>query len=253
MLMPSTFISVRNSMSNSKLNTLRWSWNSSLHRQFIMGLLETYSYQILAALFIGGILFRQLIISRSANPNGLPLPPGPKGYPLIGSLFDMPIDKPWLVYDEWRKTYGNSSSLITGSLLSQRFNFFNRWYGIFQSPWPSLFDFRHFWTGHWHVREKVFKLLRQIAITYDEWTVCIRFFHLRVKPCVKKACFRMGWDFHFANLPYGPSWRRHRRSFHNFFNINAVSKYQPIQRREVHAFLRRLLDTPDNFFHHIRQ
>ena len=40
------------------------------------------------------------------NPNSPPLPPGPKGYPLIGNLFDMPANKPWIVYDEWRKTYG---------------------------------------------------------------------------------------------------------------------------------------------------
>ena len=83
-----------------------------LHHLSIMGLLETYSYQILAALFLGCILFRQLRKSRSSNPNGLPLPPGPKGYPLIGSLFDMPIDKPWLVYDEWSKTYGKSFLMI---------------------------------------------------------------------------------------------------------------------------------------------
>ena len=72
----------------------------------IIDLLGTYPYYKLAALSFGVILFRQLKKGRDGNTNGLPLPPGPKGYPLIGNLFDMPIDKPWVVYDEWRKTYG---------------------------------------------------------------------------------------------------------------------------------------------------
>jgi hypothetical protein len=72
----------------------------------MMGLLETYPYQTLAALCFGCMmLFRQLQKGRN-NLNVLPLPPGPKGYPLIGNLFNMPVDKAWLVYDEWFKTYG---------------------------------------------------------------------------------------------------------------------------------------------------
>ena len=72
---------------------------------------------MLAALFFGAILFRRWQLKKSTrdgNPSGLPLPPGPKGYPLIGNLFDMPADKPWLVYDEWRKTYGKTYILING-------------------------------------------------------------------------------------------------------------------------------------------
>jgi hypothetical protein len=72
----------------------------------MMGLLGTYPYHTLVALFLGYMLFRQLKKGRNTNPNGLPLPPGPKGYPVIDNLFDMPIDKPWLVYDKWCKTYG---------------------------------------------------------------------------------------------------------------------------------------------------
>jgi hypothetical protein len=72
----------------------------------IISLLGTYPYYKLAAFFFIVMLFRQLKKGRDGNPNGLPLPLGPKGYPLIGNLFDMPVDKPWVVYDEWRKTYG---------------------------------------------------------------------------------------------------------------------------------------------------
>ena len=71
-----------------------------------IGLLGVYPYYKLAALFFAVMLFRHLKKGRDDNPNSLPLPPGPKGYPLIGNLFDMPVHKPWLVYDEWRKTYG---------------------------------------------------------------------------------------------------------------------------------------------------
>ena len=46
-----------------------------------------------------------------------PLPPGPKGYPLLANLFDVLVDKAWLVYDEWRKTYGKS--FLTIGLLSR--------------------------------------------------------------------------------------------------------------------------------------
>ena len=36
----------------------------------------------------------------------LPYPPGPKGYPIIGSLLEAPTEKSWLKYAEWSRTYG---------------------------------------------------------------------------------------------------------------------------------------------------
>ena len=70
-------------------------------------MLEIYPYQTLAGLFFGYMLFSQLTKGRS-NPKGLPLPPGPKGYPLIGNFLDLPVDRAWLVYDKWSKVYGES-------------------------------------------------------------------------------------------------------------------------------------------------
>jgi hypothetical protein len=105
--------------------------------------LGTYLYHMLAALFFTGsvIFFRHWPLKKGTmdgNPNGLPLPPGPKIYPLIGNLFDMPVDKPWVVFDEWRKTYGKtfiinaSVAIITGlgdiiylNVLGQRFVILN--------------------------------------------------------------------------------------------------------------------------------
>ena len=56
-----------------------------------MGLLETHPshpYQTLAALFFGCIVLvlSQLKKSWSGNPQGLSLPLGPKGYPLVAWL-----------------------------------------------------------------------------------------------------------------------------------------------------------------------
>jgi hypothetical protein len=88
----------------------------------ILGLLGTYPYHTFAALFFSFVLFRRLNKGSDCNPNDLPLPPGPKGYPLIGNLFDMPVDKPWVAYDEWRKTYGK---ICTNGLSPQ--TLFNGW------------------------------------------------------------------------------------------------------------------------------
>lgn len=53
--------------------------------------------------------------------------------------------------------------------------------------------------------------------------------------------------------PYGDAWRRHRRIFHNLLNAGAIKKYHHIQTRSNTAFLRALLDTPEDFWFHIRR
>jgi cytochrome P450 len=80
-------------------------------------------------------------------------------------------------------------------------------------------------------------------------------FYLRIKELVKidVRYASMNGGIIMSFMPYGLWWRRHRRLFQEYFHRNAVAKYQPIQTQEVQAFLRRLLVTPDNFFHHIRQ
>ncbi len=65
--------------------------------------------------------------------------------------------------------------------------------------------------------------------------------------------FRMGWDYNLAMNPYGDHWRRQRRAFHQHFHSNKVQIYEGSQVRGTRGLLRRLLETPDNFWEHVRQ
>lgn len=41
--------------------------------------------------------------------------------------------------------------------------------------------------------------------------------------------------------------------FNNHFRADVISKFQPIQMRQVRVLQNRLLDTPEDFMYHIRQ
>ncbi|KIJ40995.1 hypothetical protein M422DRAFT_172679 [Sphaerobolus stellatus SS14] len=49
--------------------------------------------------------------SKKRNPLRLPLPPGPRGLPLIGNVLDIPSEYEFLTYNDWRRTYGDLVSL----------------------------------------------------------------------------------------------------------------------------------------------
>lgn len=50
-----------------------------------------------------------LFYNRSKNSR-LPLPPGPKGYPIIGNLLDLPNGSDWITYRDWSRQYGQLKS-----------------------------------------------------------------------------------------------------------------------------------------------
>lgn len=43
---------------------------------------------------------------RRKRNTGLPSPPGPKPWPVVGNIFDLPVKTPWITYRDWSKKYG---------------------------------------------------------------------------------------------------------------------------------------------------
>ena len=56
------------------------------------------------------------------------------------------------------------------------------------------------------------------------------------------------WDF--ALLGYGDQWRRCRRLFHEFLNVNTVSRFDDHLSKHACRLLSRLAETPDDFLGH---
>ena len=51
------------------------------------------------------ILSAAFLIHRRQSST-LPLPPGPRGWPLIDNLFDWPFESAWIPFAEWSKLFG---------------------------------------------------------------------------------------------------------------------------------------------------
>ncbi|KAJ7179459.1 cytochrome P450 [Mycena filopes] len=52
------------------------------------------------------LLLRRLLFS----PKQVPLPPGPRGLPLVGAVFDMPSEREWMTFSQWADRWGEICS-----------------------------------------------------------------------------------------------------------------------------------------------
>ncbi|PPQ92712.1 hypothetical protein CVT25_014019 [Psilocybe cyanescens] len=148
------------------------------------------------------------------RPRTSRLPPGPKGYPLFGNVWDIPHDHSWLTYAKWAKKY--NSDVI-------HLNVFGAETIVLNSLKAAT------------------ELLDKRSSNYSD------------RPRMIMANELMGWEWDFAHMPYTDRWRRHRRSFHQYFQPRNLSAYYPVQRKVTVTFLEQILQTPEHFSAHIRQ
>jgi len=65
------------------------------------------------ALAIGSIAFLSILyVYRKTRPSAA-LPPGPPQAPIVGNVFQLPKERPWLKYAEWAKQYGKVNVVMS--------------------------------------------------------------------------------------------------------------------------------------------
>lgn len=140
-------------------------------------------------------------------------PPGPRGWPLLGNISDIPKKSPWLTYTEWGKIYGDIIYLES-----------------FGTPTVILNNL-----------EDIHELLdKRSAITAS-------------RPRMVMASELMGWGWDFAHMPHDDYWRRHRKVFHQYFQQRNMSNHFPVIRKTTSVLLNQLSKSPDKFRAHFRQ
>ncbi|KAF8656961.1 hypothetical protein AX16_002316 [Volvariella volvacea WC 439] len=141
------------------------------------------------------------------------LPPGPPGRFLIGNALNIPKRDEWKVYAEWGKIY--DPDVIHLNLAGRSMIIIN-----------SI--------------DAAKELLERRSASYSS------------KPTFPMICEVMGWDFAFAFMKYGPSWRDHRKIVTQSFRPSVVTRFAPHVLKSTHTFLRSILAEPDDYRYHVR-
>ena len=55
---------------------------------------------------VAAIMLTSILVALVSSGRRRHLPPGPRGWPIIGNLLDMPRELEWLTYRAWGKKYG---------------------------------------------------------------------------------------------------------------------------------------------------
>ncbi|KAH9917357.1 cytochrome P450 [Amylocystis lapponica] len=160
-----------------------------------------------------GLLAAALALHWISRRRRLPLPPGPKGWPVLGNILDIPKKHEWLAYQQWGREF--NSDLIHLNMCGTSLIVIN-----------SL--------------EAACELMDYKSAIYSG------------RPYMTMISELIGFDWHFGFMDYGDQWKDRRKAFYKHFNRSATTASQPIFTKHAQELLRRLLDTPEEYENHIR-
>ncbi|KAK0436559.1 cytochrome P450 [Armillaria borealis] len=164
------------------------------------------------AIVLAGLAFVWHVFRRSSR--NAPFPPGPKGLPVIGNLFDMPTEKEWLTFAKWGEKYGDIASV---GILGRRLVVLN------SAP-------------------MAISILDKKSSIYSD------------RPVVGMGGELVGWKNSLPLMPYGARFRNHRRLAHQLFGTNVtMNQFLPMLELETRRSLKRILTRPEELSEHIRK
>lgn len=168
-----------------------------------------------------------LILSHRSRRGRLP---GPKGWPIIGNVLDMPSSHEWLTFSKWAYTFGREDhcslcAKLTDALLGDIVVL-----DIFRQRIVLL-----------NSVEQAVNLLEKRSATYSD------------RPQLVLACEMVGWDKTLSLMPYGDVWRSVRKYFHNIVGSRELGKFLPMIENESSKLLISLLRQPQDFPEHVRR
>ncbi|KAF8897011.1 cytochrome P450 [Mucidula mucida] len=161
------------------------------------------------SLFIIRILF--LSLSRRTRS---PLPPGPKGLPLVGNLLNFPDVKAWIAFRDVGEQY--NSDVIYYNVAGQDFVVVN-------------------------TLEATNELFVKRSSIYSD------------RPASVMLNTLVGFTWNFGFYGYGDEWKEHRKMFHKYLEgPTLVAAQHPHILSSARYLLRRIRDRPDRFIEDLR-
>ncbi|EIW87255.1 cytochrome P450 [Coniophora puteana RWD-64-598 SS2] len=149
----------------------------------------------------------------------LPFPPGPKPWPLIGNLLDMPSSSPWITFAAWKKQYGEShmnGPISSISIFGQPIVFLN-------SPHEAI------------------ELLDKKSSIYSN------------RPVLPMVGELVGHKNSMSLLQYGDRYRRYRTMMHQFMGTRAAARrHAATIEHETKRFIANVFHSPEKLNEHVR-